>query len=131
VHKDTLPHTDISSGSRLRIVAKLREHLLILGKWGPNYIFLFRVRIRKMGSQFAFGNENGEHIYTRAQLEGEIYQHDLSLRKIDEERLQLAEGLAKNDFLRRLIMRRRRERWLTVDRTKSRNRASRSTGTLR
>jgi hypothetical protein len=131
VHEDTLPHTDISSGSRLRIVAKLREHLLILGKWGPNYIFLFRVRIRKMGSQFAFGNENGEHIYTRAQLEGEIYQHDLSLRKIDEERLQLAEGLAKNDFLRRLIMRRRRERWLTVDRTKSRNRASRSTGTLR
>jgi hypothetical protein len=84
-----------------------------------------------MGSQFAFGNENGEHIYTRAQLEGEIYQHDLSLRKIDEERLQLAEGLAKNDFLRRLIMRRRREPWLTVDRTKSRNRASRSMGALR
>ena len=84
-----------------------------------------------MGSQFAFGNENGEHIYTRAQLGGEIYQHDLSLRKIDEERLQLAEGLAKNDFLRRLIMRRRREPWLTADRTKWRNRASRSMGALR
>jgi hypothetical protein len=84
-----------------------------------------------MGSQFAFGNENGEDIYTRAQIEGEIYRHDLSLRKIDEERLRLAEGLAKNDFLRRLIMRRRREPWLSVDRTKSRNRASRSMGTLR
>ena len=84
-----------------------------------------------MGPQFAFGNENGEDVYTRAQIEGEIYRHDLSLRKIDEEHLQLAEGLAKNDFLRRLIMRRRREPWLAVDRTKSRNRASRSTGTLR
>ena len=30
----TLPHTDISSGSRLRIVAKLREHQFILEKWG-------------------------------------------------------------------------------------------------
>jgi hypothetical protein len=84
-----------------------------------------------MRPQFAFGNENGEDIYTRAQIEGEIYRHDLSLRKIDKERLQLAEGLAKNDFLRRLIMRRRREPWLTVDRTKSRNRASRSMGALR
>jgi hypothetical protein len=85
----------------------------------------------KMGPQFAFGNENGEDIYTRAQIEGEIYRHDLSLRKIDEERVQLTEGLAKNDFLRRLIMRRRREPWLPVDRTKSRNRASRSMGALR
>jgi hypothetical protein len=84
-----------------------------------------------MGPQFAFGNENGEDVYTRVQIEGEIYRHDLSLRKIDEERLQLAEGLAKNDFLRRLIMRRRREPWLTVDRTKSRNRTSRSMGALR
>jgi hypothetical protein len=89
-----------------------------------------------MGSQFAFGNENGEGIYTRAQveraqIEAEICQHDLSLRKIDEEHLQLAEGLAKNDFLRRLIVRRRREPWLTIDRTKSRNRVSRSMGILR
>jgi hypothetical protein len=84
-----------------------------------------------MGSQFTFGNESGEKIYTRAQIKGEIDRHELSLRKIDEERQQLAEGLAKNDFLRRLIMRRRREPWLTVDRTKWRNRASRSMGALR
>ena len=79
-----------------------------------------------MGSQFTFGNESGENIYTRAQIMGEICRHELSLRKIDEERQQLAEGLAKNDFLRRLIIRRRREAWLSVDRTKWRNRASRS-----
>ena len=84
-----------------------------------------------MGSQFAFGNENREDIYTRAQIKGEICRHELSLRKIDEERQQLAEGLAKNDFLRRLIIRRRREAWLSVDRTKWRNRASRSMGALR
>jgi hypothetical protein len=84
-----------------------------------------------MGSQIAFGNESGEGVYARAQIEGEIYRHELSLRKIDEERQQLAGGLAKNDFLRRLIVRRRREGWLTIDRTKWRNRGSRSMGALR
>ena len=80
-------------------------------------------------AQFAFGNE--EDLCTRAQIEGEIHQHDLSLRKIDEERLLLAVGLAENDSLQRLTMRRRRESCFTVDRTKSRNRAFRLTGGLR
>ena len=80
-------------------------------------------------AQFAFGNE--EDLCTRAQIEGEIHQHDLSLRKIDEARLQLAVGLAENDSLQRLTMRRRRESCFTVDRTKSRNRAFRLTGGLR
>jgi hypothetical protein len=35
VQEGTLPHTEISSGSRLRIVAKLREHQFILEKRGP------------------------------------------------------------------------------------------------
>jgi hypothetical protein len=82
-----------------------------------------------MGSQFSFGNE--EDFFTRAQIEGEIHQHDLSLRKIDETRLQLALGLAENDSLQRLIVRRRRESCFTVDRTKSRNRAFRFIGSLR
>jgi hypothetical protein len=51
----TLPHTDISSGGRLRIVAKLREHQFILEKWGPNYIFPFRVRIRKWARNLLLG----------------------------------------------------------------------------
>jgi hypothetical protein len=73
-----------------------------------------------MGSQFAFGAENGRGFYTRAQIEAEIQQRDLSLRRINEERLQLAEGLTKNEFLQRLIMRRCRESCLRVDRTRSR-----------
>jgi hypothetical protein len=80
-------------------------------------------------AQFAFGN--GEDFYTRAQIEGEIRQHDLSLRKIDEKRLLLAVGLAENDSLQRLITRRRREACFTVDRTKSRDRAFRLIGSLR
>ena len=80
-------------------------------------------------AQFAFGNE--EDFYARAQIEGQIHQHDLSLRKIDEERLLLAVGLAENDSLQRLIMRRRHESRFTVDRTKSRDRAFRLIGSLR
>jgi hypothetical protein len=80
-------------------------------------------------AQFAFGNE--EDFHTRAQIEGEIQQRDLSLRKIDEKRLLLAVGLAENDSLQRLITRRRRESCFTVDRTKSRDRAFRLIGGLR
>jgi hypothetical protein len=73
-----------------------------------------------MGTQFAFGNDNERGFYTRAQIEAEIHQRDLSLRKINEERLQLAEGLTKNEFLQRLITRRCRESCLRVDRIRSR-----------
>jgi len=98
---------------------------------GGGAIFPFRVRIRKWARNLLLGMKI-EKISTPALgLKVKFTDIDLSLRKIDEERLQLAEGLAKNDFLRRLIMRRRREPWLTVDRTKSRNRASRFMGTLR
>jgi hypothetical protein len=76
-----------------------------------------------MGSQFAFGNEDEKGFYTRAQIEAEILRRDLSLRKINEEHLQLAEGLTKNEFLQRLIMRRCRESCLRVDRTRSRKRS--------
>src|ERR1700692_4775748 len=51
----TLPHTDISSGSRIRIVGKLREHQFILEKWGQDYIFPFRVRIRKWARNLLLG----------------------------------------------------------------------------
>jgi len=78
--------------------------------------------------RFAFGNE--DEFYTRAQIEVEIHQLELSLRKIDEKRLLLVVGLAGNDSLQRLIMCRRRA-CLTVDRTKSRNRAFRLIGGLR
>ena len=74
---------------------------------------------------------NAEDFCTRAQIEGEIHQHNLSLRKIDEERLLLAVGLAGNDSLQRLIMRRRRESCFTLNRTKSRNRAFRLIEALR
>jgi len=77
-----------------------------------------------MGLQLAFSDE--ELFYTRAQIADEIHQHDLSLREIDEKRLQLAAGLAENDSLQQLIMRRHRESCLRVVRTtKSRSRASR------
>jgi hypothetical protein len=103
----------------LRIVAKLRECFSPFQiNWG-----------QKMGSQFSFGNE--EEFFTLAQIEGEIHQHDLSLRKIDEARLQLAVGLAENDSLQRLIVRRRRESCFAVDRTKSRHRALRFIVSLR
>jgi hypothetical protein len=89
----------------------------------------FRSEWGQKMAQFAFGNE--EDVYTRTQIEGEIHQHDLSLRKIDEKRLLLAVGLAENDSLQRLIVRRRREAWFTIDRTKSRDRAFRLIGGLR
>jgi len=92
-------------------------------------ISLFRSKWGQTMAQFAFGNE--EDFHTRAQIEGEIHQRDLSLRKIDEKRLLLAVGLAENDSLQRLITRRRRESCFTVDRTKSRDRAFRLIGGLR
>ena len=92
-------------------------------------ILVFRSKWGQKMAQFAFGNE--EDSYARAQIEGEIHQHDLSLRKIDEERLLLAVGLAENDSLQRLIMRRRHGSCFTVDRTKSRDRAFRLIGGLR
>ena len=82
-----------------------------------------------MGSRLASGNE--EEFYNRARIEVEIHRHDLSLRKINAERMQLAEGLAENDFLHRLIMRRRRELCSTVDRAKARNRTFGTMGGLR
>jgi hypothetical protein len=39
VREGTLPHTDISSGSRLRIVAKWGEHPFILENWGAGLYF--------------------------------------------------------------------------------------------
>jgi hypothetical protein len=71
---------------------------------------------------------NAKEFYIRAQIEGEIHQHNLSLREIDEKRLLLAAGLVKNDLLQRLVMRRRRKSCFAVNRTKSRNRAFGLTG---
>jgi hypothetical protein len=82
-----------------------------------------------MSSQFTFINE--DDFCTRARIEGEIHAHDVSLRKINDRRLQLAVRCAENNTLRRMIERRHRELCLRVDRVSSTKRASRGVAGLR
>jgi len=76
-----------------------------------------------MSSHIAFTNEND--FCTRARIEGEIREHDVSLRKISDRQLQLAVRRVENDNLRRMIERRHRELCLRADRLSSTKRASR------
>jgi hypothetical protein len=71
-----------------------------------------------MGLHLAYGNQD----HRRARIEGEIQQRTSSLRKIGQDRIDLAARLAANRTLQRMIALRFKQSGLMADRSESRNR---------